>query len=201
MQTAPVVLATFVWFVIALLVGASGLLQALRPPAPQLVLLTLTALLLIAIIGIPRFRGWALTVDERLLVAFHLTRFVGIYFLLLYSRGELPYAFAVVGGWGDIVTAVLALGLLASGPASTFWRRRAYAVWNVLGLADILLVVLTAARSAMADPESMQALQRLPLSMLLTFVVPIIVVTHLVLGYRLGRDLLTWDRQDASRTR
>ena len=40
--------------------------------------------------------------DLRLLVLYHLTRFVGVWFLVLYSRGELPYAFAVPGGWGDI---------------------------------------------------------------------------------------------------
>ncbi len=78
-----------------------------------------------------------LRVDERLPVAFHLTRFVGYYFLVLYARGLLPSGFAVVGGWGDITVAVLALGLLAIGRPAPGRRRVAYNVWNALGLFDI----------------------------------------------------------------
>jgi hypothetical protein len=54
----------------------------------------------------------------------------------------------------------------------------------VFGLLDILGVVLTAARLAFRDPASMGALLELPLSLLLTFVVPIIVATHV---WMLGR--------------
>src|SRR5256885_15852628 len=41
-----------------------------------------------------------------------LFRSVGVYFLVLYGRGELPFDFAVPGGWGDIAVATLALGLI-----------------------------------------------------------------------------------------
>jgi len=57
----------------------------------------------------------------------------------------------------------------------------------VLGLADILFVVVTAARLGVADPESMAALLRLPLSLLPTFLVPLIIASHVVLGVRLAR--------------
>jgi hypothetical protein len=196
LRTSSVAVGGLVWLAAALGVGASGVLQSLAPPAPQLVLLGVMAACLVVVLGVSRVRAWALAVDARALVAFHLTRFVGIYFLVLYGRGELPYAFAVVGGWGDIVVAVSALGLLAWGGARggelgggtpRGLRRLAYAVWNVYGFADIVLVIITAARSSIADPGSMRPLQRLPLNLLLTFVVPIVVVTHLVLGYRLAR--------------
>jgi len=49
-------------------------------------------------------------------------------------------------------------------------------------------VVVTAARLATADPESMVALLRLPLSLLPTFLVPLIVASHVVLGVRLARQ-------------
>lgn len=130
-------------------------------------------------------RRWASAVDPRVFVAFHLTRFVGVYFLVLYRQGELPFAFAVPGVWGDIVVAVLALGLLAAGPP-TGMRRRAYLVWNIFGLVDILLVVATAARLAIADPPSMAPLLQWPLSLLITFVVPIIIASHCWLFRRLG---------------
>jgi hypothetical protein len=172
------------WFLLAIGVGSSHMLTQLHPPYPQVVLVGVTLTCLLVVVGIRPIRGWALSVDERVLVAFHLSRFVGVYFILLYSRGELPYGFAVVGGLGDIVVAAIAVVLIATGGARRRWRRTAYAVWNVFGFVDILLVVGLAARSALADPTTMRSLQQLPMNLLLTYVVPIIIVTHLMLGYR-----------------
>jgi hypothetical protein len=52
---------------------------------------------------------------------------------------------------------------------------------------DILFVVATAARLALADPDSMQGLLHLPLSLLPTFLVPLIIASHVVLAIRLAR--------------
>jgi hypothetical protein len=175
------------WLVVAITLGASGRLEAVQPPLPQLTLIALTAGALWATARIPAVRAWALSVDVRVLVAFHLTRFVGCYFLVLYRRGELPYAFAVPGGWGDILVASLALLLLLNGPPTTVGRLRAYVAWNVLGLLDILFVVATAARLGLAAPASMQALLRLPMSLLPTFLVPLIITSHVLLAVRLAR--------------
>jgi hypothetical protein len=48
-------------------------------------------------------------------------------------------------------------------------------------------VVVTAARLGLADPASMAALLRLPLSLLPTFLVPLIIASHVILGLRLWR--------------
>jgi len=186
-RPVAVLTALGAWLIVALALGASGRLQALQPPLPQLTLVALTAGALLATAKVQAVRAWALSVDVRVLVAFHLTRFVGSYFLVLYARGELPYAFAVPGGWGDILVASLALLLLVSGPPETVRRLRAYVAWNVLGLLDILFVVATAARLGFAAPASMQALLRLPLSLLPTFLVPLIITSHVVLAVRLRR--------------
>jgi hypothetical protein len=186
-QPTAVFIGLGLWLAVAATLGASGRLEALQPPLPQLTLIALTAAALLATAKVPAVRAWALSVDVRALVAFHLTRFVGSYFLVLYRRGELPYAFAVPGGWGDILVASLALLLLLSGPPDTVRRRRAYVAWNVLGLLDILFVVATAARLGFAAPASMQALLRLPLSLLPTFLVPLIITSHVLLAIRLAR--------------
>ena len=175
-----------VWLAAALGLGATGSIARWRPPTPQLVLAGLTVLLLASVVARPRFRHWLARLDLRWLVAVHLTRFVGLYFLLLYYRdGALPRAFAVPGGWGDIVVATLALALLIAG-GKLEGRPWLVGAWNALGLLDILFVVATASRLALADPDSMNALLRLPLSLLVTFLVPIIIADHVVVFWRIG---------------
>lgn len=185
--TTPVLTVAGAWLLGALLVGASSWFPTLRPPAPQLVLVGLTTALLATARCWPPLRQFMETVDLRVLVLFHVTRFVGFYFLVLHARGELPWAFAVPGGWGDNGVALTALLLVLLVRPDRPGGRRAYLAWNVLGLLDILGVVLTAARLSLRDPASMKALLELPLSLLLTFAVPIIIATHVLMVARLAR--------------
>jgi len=182
-----VVRVTIAWFLLAVGLGASGLLRAARPPLPQAILIGLAATLLVLYWTPTSFRDWALAVDLRILVAVHVTRLVGIYFLVLYARGELPYAFAVSGGWGDIAVAVAAVAVCLCAEPTSPRGRSILLAWNALGLSDIVFVVLTAACLAVATPESMRALLRLPLSLLPTFLVPIIIATHVIIFSRLTR--------------
>jgi hypothetical protein len=177
-----------VWLVVAVLVGASGVLARVRPPVVPAVLAALTAGLLALLRWGPGLRAWALAVDVRALVLFHVTRFVGILFLVLHARGRLPWAFAVPGGWGDIAvaTAAVLLVLLAPRRGRTGWWL--HAAWNTAGLLDILGVVATAARLVLRQPDSMRELTVLPLSLLPTFVVPVIIATHVVIWARLRRS-------------
>jgi hypothetical protein len=176
-----VLLTTAVWFVVAVGLGAAGVFKDIRPPLPQIILATLTAAVLILFWTPTPFRRWALAVDSRALVLIHVTRFVGFYFLWLYSRGELPWAFAVPGGWGDVAVAATAILVCLLTRPDVGSGRGVLIVWNVFGLVDILMVVTTAVRLAVADPGSMAALLRLPLSLLISFLVPIIIATHVII--------------------
>jgi len=180
-----IVLVFGIWLLLAGVIGNSQLWRQAQPPAPQLVLLGLTVGLAVTLRRWTLLREWAMRVDLRVLILVHVTRFVGFYFLVLYGRGELPWGFAVVGGWGDNVAAAGAIlvSLLPAGPV----RRRAALVWNTYGLVDILGVVATAVRSAAADPDSMAALLRLPLALLPLYLVPIIIVSHVLIFVRLLR--------------
>jgi hypothetical protein len=179
-----------VWFLLAVALGASGVLTRVGPTVPQLWLVALTVLLVAAGALIPSFRSWLAVVDLRLPIAVHLSRFVGIYFLMLYAQGLLPFDFAVLGGWGDIAVAVTALAFIVvtrdpSAHRSLLW------VWNLFGFFDIVFVVLTAARMAAADPPSMGLMRTLPLSLLPTFFVPLIIASHVLIFWRLGRVRLS----------
>jgi len=186
----PIALAVrlvfWLWFAAAVAAGQQLWLQRLPPPAVPALVLGLTALLLAGYFRVAALRAWVDALDLRLLVLLHVSRFVGIYFLVLYRRGELPHDFAVPGGIGDIVVATLALPV-AFAPLAAAARQRFTNIWNVVGLVDILLVVATAARLNLTDPLPMRALTRLPLSLLPTFLVPLIIATHVVIFVRLAR--------------
>ena len=172
------------WLAVAIALGFSGLLRHVRPPGPQIIIFGLTAALITAYSLGRSFRECLKRLDLRVNVGLHLTRFVGFYFLWLYGHGQLPYRFAVPGGWGDIIVATTATVLLAGW--SGFGSRRAVLfIWNVYGLVDILFVVATAAAAGRAEPASMAALLRLPLSLLATFLVPLIIGSHLLIFVKL----------------
>ena len=170
----------------ALLVGASGFVRSLRPPAPQMVLVGLTIALLVAARLWTPLRSFVETVDLRALALFHVTRFVGFYFSpstrVASCRGRSPCPAA--GATTSRPAWVLVL-VRSSGPTRGGGRVH-YLAWNVFGLLDILGVVLTAARLAFREPASMRALLELPLSLLVTFVVPIIIATHVIMLGRLA---------------
>ena len=184
-SSIAVIITLILWLLLALIAGASGLFARLVPPLPQAVLLGLVLIQVLMFAFYPGFRTWCMSVDLRALVLFHIIRFVGIYFLILYSRGKLPYDFAVPGGWGDIAVAVYAvlISVYVKPEGVAGWAL--YLLWNLLGFVDISFVVLTAGRLALSNPGSMAELLKLPLALLPTFVVPVIIFTHLVIFVRL----------------
>ena len=187
MPIALVVRLTFwLWFAAAVLVGQQQVLQRLPAPATPVILLGLTALLLVTYFRVAALRDWVDGLDLRSLALIHVSRFVGIYFLVLYRQGKLPYAFAVPGGIGDILVATLVLPVVSL-PVGYERRLRLLTIWNVIGFIDIMLVVLTAIRLNVADPFQLRAMRFLPLSLLPTFLVPLIIATHIVIFVRLAR--------------
>lgn len=172
-------LVLILWGALATAVGAAGLVARSPVPPPAIVGgLVLAGIAAYGTSGAVRERVRAIPLAG--LVAIHLVRFVGAWFLVLYRRGELPFAFAVPGGWGDILAAAGAAGILAGAiPARNRSRRGVVLAWNALALVDILYVVSTAARIYVDDPGALAPLTRLPLSLLPTFFVPLIVLSHL----------------------
>ena len=126
-------------------------------------------------------------VDLRWLILLHLTRFVGFYFFLLCRRDQLPLAFAAPAGWGDNVVAALVFPLLAL--SGTQGWKRWLLIWNTLGLIDIIFVAMLALRIGLANWQSMHALRELPLSLLPTFLVPLIIASHVLIFVRARRRM------------
>jgi hypothetical protein len=172
-------IALLAWLIVALLLGLTGTFHRI-PVRMPVVAAALTAAVLICLALIPKVRARALAGGPRPLVAFHLTRFVGFYFLWLFSLGVLPRDFAVPAGWGDVIIAAWAAALLFIKDWSSREMRMAVLLWNAFGLFDILMVMALAARQAAADPGFQNGLASLPLSLLPTFIVPMVIATHVL---------------------
>jgi hypothetical protein len=183
-----VIILLLLWFINAFLLGFSGKISELTPPLPQIIIFVLVIILLLIFNIVQTLKNWILSINIKYLIGIHLSRFIGIYFLILYSRDLLPYDFAVKGGMGDIFIAVTALLLIIFISRENTIRDKLYLVWNTLGFIDILFVVLTAARIGMKNPVEISELFKLPLSLLPTFLVPIIIVTHIMIFIRLFRS-------------
>ena len=175
-------LVVFIWLGLAFVVGATGVLAGLPVPPPAIaVALTIIALLLVRFS--PGSRHAVQQLGPGPLVLFHVVRIAaGGYFLVLGARGVLPREFTSPAGWGDIVVGVAAVWvLLRCLPLRTAGQRLGLLVWNVAGLLDILAVLGNAVRLFVADPSFVEPFTSLPLAILPTFVVPVVIVSHVLL--------------------
>lgn len=178
-------LALWGGFFAAVAVSHYGILQKLPVSALAGLLLSFFALLVVLYRRCAPVRAWVEIIDQRSLVLIHVTRLIGLYLLVLYRQGDLPYAFAVPAGIGDTLIALGALVLVVA-PMSEAVRTRATYIWNVAGLVDLLLVVLSAVRIGLAAPGALSPLATLPLSLLPTLLVPLLGASHLALYARLS---------------
>jgi hypothetical protein len=172
----------FAWLAVAAIVGATDALRLSPIPPPALAVgLTIVALLVVRLSR--GARDGVQQIGPGPLVLFHAVRIAaGAYFLVLGARGVIPREFTTPAGWGDILVGVAAIWvLLRCLPVRTSWQRWAFYLWNVAGLLDILGVIGNAIRLYLSDPAFVEPFMSLPLAILPTFVVPIVIVSHVLL--------------------
>lgn len=184
--TGPLLLG--IWFSIALAMSASGFFYGIAAPVMGAANAALITITLLTIYFVEPIRNRVMNLDLRWLILYHAVRFVGIAFLVYHSRGIIPSEFAIVAGWGDIVVAVTAILVVSFAlPISSPARWRIVLLWNIFGLADILYVLRTGIGLGLHNPEQMIWITTFPFSLLPTFIVPLIIVTHILVFIRLWK--------------
>ena len=184
---AAVLVAT-VWLILAIAAGATGFFLRLPFPGPQLIILGLVVLTLVAGLVPSRLRAWIDAVPLRVLVGVNATRFVGIAFLVLAAQGQMNQVFADRAGWGDIATATLAIALVVTWAPITPPRRLLLHAWNALGFVDLVIAVGTATAVTLTGATpGVERLLTLPLSIVPTFLVPLFLSNHVFMFRRLVR--------------
>lgn len=191
-------LGLMAWFGLIVVLGVTGALDArhlgtagvgvfvLAPVAILAYLAPRVALLQRVLLGTP--------VPSFVLV--HVGRILGIAFLVLYADGRLSAPFAPIAGWGDIAIACSAVPvawLLALRP--TTGNRRVALVWNTLGFLDLLIAVGLGVTSAPDSPVQIftrapgtAQMTDLPMLIVPVFLVPLYLLSHLAIFYRLLRQ-------------
>lgn len=183
---------TLIWVALAVLAGVTGALTHLPFPIPQTLILALVVATIVVTHAAASVRAWIEALPLRTLVGIHALRFVGIVFLVLAARGQLAQLFASRAGWGDIAVAALALVLLASGEPRTTSHRAFYQLWNLLGAADLIVAVGTAAWVGSRGLEpGVEPLFAAPLSLVPLFFVPVFLAAHVFIFRRLREQGLT----------
>jgi hypothetical protein len=171
------------WFLVSLSASALHLFRGdpSRPPLP-LGLAVLTPLVIFAVwFGYSQeFRRFVLSLNPRTLTFIQTWRTEGFTFLVLYTYGILPGVFALPAGWGDIAIGVtaplIALNLVNSA------HRRAFVLWNVIGVIDLVTAVTMGTTAYLIAPHAAAttALTELPLSLIPTFAVPLFLILHAI---------------------
>ena len=128
----------------------------------------------------PGFRHFTRSLDPRILTVVQTWRIGGLVFVVLYGFGLLPGVFALPAGWGDF--AIGATAPLIAWRLATPGHRNGFILWQVLGMIDLVMAVSlgTTARLISPSAQSMQPMTVLPLSMIPTFVVPLLLIFHFI---------------------
>ena len=105
------------------------------------------------------------------------------------SGRELPTEFALPAGVGDVAVGIGALFVALLIPARTALRRRILLAWNTLGLLDMVNVFVTAQRIVIFgdDPDALVELTSFPMGVVPTFIVPMVLITHIAIYAHLWR--------------
>ena len=127
-----------------------------------------------------KFREFVLSLNPRALTFIQAWRILGIIFVILEARGVLPAIFALPAGYGD-----MAIGATAPFVA---WKlvspshRSTFILWQFLGIADLVTAVTlgTTARLLVAQDVPMTAMTVLSLSLIPTFIVPLLLIFHVI---------------------
>ncbi|MFT3769292.1 MAG: hypothetical protein QM820_27955 [Minicystis sp.] len=181
--------AVTAWALLALAVAASGALRGAPPPLVPALIFGVTGAAVIAYLRSPRVRAFVARMDARPAIAYHVVRIAfGLAFLRLGATDELPDAFVRIAGPGDVVAGGLAIAaVVAASDLSSRARRAVVLGWNLIALADILAVIVTAQRLILFahEPRMLGMMSRFPFATLPTFVVPMVLLTHLAVFVRL----------------
>ena len=197
MTAGALSVALIAWLAIAQYLGAANVYFAATDNAVPTVLFGLLIPLVAAAVALWLSGNLASLVSAIPLpwiVAAQIYRVAGGIFLVLWADGRLPWQFALPAGIGDVATgsfAVVVAALLARKAAGA---HRAVYAWCIFGIADLVVAVTMGAMTSPGRPhllaleEPNLLISSYPLVMIPTFAVPLALMLHGLVLWRLRRQ-------------
>ncbi|MEX5283712.1 hypothetical protein [Nitrospira tepida] len=155
-------------------------------PLPILLGVTFPIMVFLTLYSVwPTFRWFILSLDLVPVTAIQAWRFGGLGFLALYAYGILPGHFAWPAGLGDMAIGASAVWVAwALSRRPQFASSRSFAIWNLLGIVDLVVAVgVGAASSGLGLGEygeiTTGPMARMPLVLVPGFLVPCFIMLHL----------------------
>lgn len=186
-------LALLLWFAAELAIGLEG--AGIAVP-PNLLMFAFTVVLLTAAwVFSPALRRAAAGTRLSSLIGIHVWRLGGFLFLLLYAAKRLPFPFAPVAAVGDMLAAVIAIGLLIALRRGRAPSRYLIAAWNSFGTLDLIVAVGLALLAVPGTPFQLfmqvparSAFTELPWILVPAAIVPLLFFDHLAIFLNLGGE-------------
>jgi hypothetical protein len=181
-----------VWIGLAAAAAAAGWLKIARP-VPVVGLFVVIPLLVTALAAAwPAARNAMLSISMTAMVALNIVRVFAVLFLMLAAEGRLSGPFPYSAAWGDIITGVVAVPVLAL-LKDAARHTTAIAAWNLFGIADLVLAIGFGITSSEGSPLQIfpgpgsDAMQYVPWSFVPTVLVPLWLILHGIIAVQLRR--------------
>ena len=138
------------------------------------------------------------------LVAAQVYRVAGGIFLVLWADGRLPWQFALPAGIGDVATGSVAVVVAALLAQNAIGAHRATYAWCLFGIADLVVAITMGAMTSpgrahlLAFEAPNLLISSYPLVMVPTFAVPLALMLHGLVLWRLRRGAASSERLAAA---
>ena len=185
------------WLAIAQYIGSANMYFATRDTAVPTIALGLMTPLIVAAVGLWRSGGIARLVSAiplHWIVAAQVYRVAGGIFLVLWADGRLPWQFALPAGIGDVATGLLAVVVAARLARNAAGALSEVYAWCLFGIADLVVAVAMGAMTSPGLPHLLAfeapnlLITSYPLVMIPTFAVPLALMLHGIVLWRLRRQ-------------
>jgi hypothetical protein len=123
------------------------------------------------------------------IVKVHIFRLIGVFFVILSYYETLPMFFALVAGFGDIISAIASIFVAKAIKDNKSYARRLTYIWNTFGLIDIAFTAISAIIltkiSIVTGSMGVDTLARFPLCFIPAIAPPTIVFLHIAIYKKL----------------
>ena len=172
------------YFIYVTVASLNGLFDKVFLPPLVLLFCTfpLAIFLFTVVINLKIFKQFLENIALEDLVAVHIFRLIGVFFLLIAYHDALPKFFAIIAGSGDIITAITSIFVVKAIREKQKNAKTITLIWNCFGMLDIMFTAITAIilTKLSIDNGSMgvDALAKFPFCFIPAFAPPIIIFLH-----------------------